>query len=139
MATANEQVCEAEALIGALIEEIEEVTDDVREAKALSQDPNADESNGKNDDILRGGLLDLLKTSGSTYSLFCDLVTPNPPIEYRAMDAPPLVLLDDADILAELRSVVSRASVSELEEVEWSSHLTGQLSALFVLMSTSVC
>jgi hypothetical protein len=60
----NEQLCEAEALIGALIEEIEDVADDVREAKSLSEITKDDTFNTI-DQTLRSGLLDLLKGLGS--------------------------------------------------------------------------
>jgi hypothetical protein len=132
LATGSEQVCEAEALIGALIEEIEDVADDVREAKALSEVTTFDTFNDTNDQTLRSGLLNLLKSLVGMCRRFSALVTPNFPVEYRAADAPPLVLLDDSDITAELRSVASRVSISE-PEGEWSSHLTGQLFALFVI------
>ena len=53
-------------------------------------------------------------------------------VDLRAADAPPLILLDRADLLTELRSLKSRTDAVDNQEQEWIAQLIKRLESLSV-------
>ncbi|KAF8216375.1 hypothetical protein K438DRAFT_1953326 [Mycena galopus ATCC 62051] len=106
---------EAQAFLGALCAEMGDIGEDVRAAReAPSPQLNAEvELECKDTDLQMGltGLLNQLK-------------------DLRARDAPPLGLLSQEDILAELRGVYARDEVSRRQEEEWVGNLLPTLRNL---------
>ncbi|KAJ7125280.1 hypothetical protein C8R44DRAFT_782778 [Mycena epipterygia] len=115
LAATNSSAREAQALVQALQEEIQDVVQDLRAA----QDPhgNADvpvvDTQAK-DAELQAGLVNLLKQLK----------------DLRPRDSPPLVLLSQEDILSELRSVYERAEISRHQEDAWAADLLPTLRKL---------
>ncbi|KII95571.1 hypothetical protein PLICRDRAFT_34473 [Plicaturopsis crispa FD-325 SS-3] len=99
---------EAEALVGALLEEVGDVTDDVREARRYAE-------------YFRAG------NAGISENVVSDALKHVK--DLRPTDAPPLILLDRADILAELRRV-DRDRISAETEESWVKCLPHELSSL---------
>ncbi|CAL1711490.1 unnamed protein product [Somion occarium] len=103
---------EAEALIGALLEELEETVDDVEDAKhkrrTMSSVP------GEENPLVYEALTKVLKDNR----------------DLRPPDAPPLVLLDGEDLTQELKAVETRLAASTRAETKWTSELPDKLSVL---------
>ncbi|THH21859.1 hypothetical protein EUX98_g8259 [Antrodiella citrinella] len=101
---------EAEALVSALLEEIEDAISDAEDAKTSFANHS---SNAK--DVERDPHINKLR------AVLKDLR------EYRPSDAPPLILLEDADLDAELASTSRRLIEAQAVEEEWLRSLTSQL------------
>ncbi|KAJ7496740.1 hypothetical protein FB451DRAFT_1386108 [Mycena latifolia] len=112
LAATNSRVREAQALVGALGEEIQDIVEDLR----VAQEPlgNTDVPGAVEDAGLQAGLANLLKQLK----------------DLRPPDAPPLVLLTREDILNELRSVYEREEVSRRQEEVWTADLLPALRNL---------
>ncbi|TCD65566.1 hypothetical protein EIP91_002486 [Steccherinum ochraceum] len=99
---------EAEALVNALLEEMEDAIGDAVEASAsMNEKGQEDLHDHDKSDSLKAVLKDLR--------------------EYRPPDGPPLVLLDDADLDAEIVSVCERLAESRKAEHNWLADLPSLL------------
>ncbi|PCH36608.1 hypothetical protein WOLCODRAFT_82816, partial [Wolfiporia cocos MD-104 SS10] len=112
----GEFVAEAEALIGALLEERGEIAADV--AAAQQPPPHSTDIGTGIDEsaqvILETELKDLLKRLQ----------------QQRPQDAGPLVLLDHSDLLKELRCIANRLKIAEDNEAEWLSSAPSYVQSL---------
>ncbi|TFK45058.1 hypothetical protein BDQ12DRAFT_661667 [Crucibulum laeve] len=109
------QMREAEALLGTLGEEMEEVVDDVRGAKEFQASNNMrKESDEVELELLERELKRVLKENKSL----------------RPQGAPPLVLLTEEDILAELEMLKAQERELEAREAAWVSGLPMVLNTL---------
>ncbi|KAJ7935287.1 hypothetical protein B0H13DRAFT_2473309 [Mycena leptocephala] len=110
----NAHTSEAQALVGALRGEIQDILEDVRAAQDAGEAqiiPSAEESK---DAELQAGLTSLLKQLK----------------DLRPRDAPPLVLLSQEDILSELHGVYEREEAARRQEEEWIANLLPALRNL---------
>ncbi|OBZ69549.1 Uncharacterized protein C3F10.06c [Grifola frondosa] len=107
-------VSEAEALIRAFIEELEEVTDDVSKTKvSLQVDEMVNKSaHSKSEELLEAKLMDLLKQLS------------------RRQDAPFTVILDHSDMHNELAAIAERRRTAENAGDKWLSALSQKLASL---------
>ncbi|KAF8870361.1 hypothetical protein BD779DRAFT_1681211 [Infundibulicybe gibba] len=107
----DEGIRGAEALVGALIEELEEAVDEVRSGKQ-----SGDTSPGKRKDE------ELERVLTETMKQLKDL---------RPSDSRPLVLLQRDDLVEEMTDLRVRAEALDLKEVTWAwDHVQADLSAL---------
>ena len=129
-------VQEVEATVGALGEEFEELVDDVRNSKRRQnlKSPSVDD---RGDQSLEKDLVNILKKYKRTFDIYfyrhgrvC--THKDGIVDLRAADAPPLVLLDRADVLTELRSLKSRTDAVDNQEQEWIAQLIKRLESLSV-------
>ncbi|KAJ7890660.1 hypothetical protein B0H14DRAFT_3703843 [Mycena olivaceomarginata] len=110
----NAHMGEAQALIGALREEIQDIVEDVCVAQKPQEKPSVPSPEESKDMELQAGLTSLLKQLKDA----------------RPRDASPLVLLSPEDILSELRDVYQREEVSRGQEEEWVANLLPTLRNL---------
>jgi len=117
LSVSSKHVHEAEALVSALIEEIEEAVNDTGVARAshsrLTNVPSGIVNN-KEHELLQAELTEMLKRKQ----------------DMRSPDARPLILLDREDVLAELGSLHKRLQEAETSESNWSTRVSSKLSAL---------
>ncbi|KAJ7099451.1 hypothetical protein B0H15DRAFT_820305 [Mycena belliarum] len=109
LAATNVRMREAQALVGALGEELQEIVEDLPEPLESPGGP----STGADAD-LQLGLVNLLKQTK----------------DLRPRDAPPLVLLTEADILAELQRVYEWEEASKRQEEAWAADLLPRMRNL---------
>lgn len=123
------RVREAEALIGALIEELEDVENDFSSARKRAG--NRITKQPPSDDLERRltNLLKQLKGNSKTHrpKIWSALLINE---GLRPADATPLVLLDRSDILAELQSSMMRDQATQRNTVGLTAAITEQLSDL---------
>lgn len=131
LSSADEQIRNSEALLGAFGVELEELVDDVRVAKENNQLRRPKSAEERADDYLETKLTELLKNLKGlpgVSSMF--FLHSNKHLDMRAADAPPLVLLERNNILEELRDVVARAQDLQEQEEKWGKDLPLALSSL---------
>lgn len=110
---------EAQALIGALREEIQDIVEDVCVAQKPREKPSVPSPEENKDMELQAGLTSLLKQlKGSGVCFATAGQVTYPAADARPRDASPLVLLSPEDILSELRDVYQREEVSRGQEEE---------------------
>ncbi|EPT00401.1 hypothetical protein FOMPIDRAFT_1122783 [Fomitopsis schrenkii] len=121
LAARTAHAVEQEALVSALIEELEEIADDVagvnvKQAYLAGAHPGADGDAPKKraHEMLEDGLTELLKRTQGL----------------RPRDAGPLVLLEREDIVKELEAVRERAEGADRAEQAWASNLVPNLAQL---------
>ncbi|KAJ7287014.1 hypothetical protein C8J57DRAFT_1282548 [Mycena rebaudengoi] len=110
LSTTDSRMREAEALLAALQEEIEDIVGDVQAAQN-GQNHTIAPASAVKDVELQTALVDLLKRLH----------------DLRPVDAAPLVLLSQEDILSELQDVYDRGEAAKRREAAWT---TGLLPAL---------
>ncbi|KAI0079846.1 hypothetical protein K474DRAFT_1658672 [Panus rudis PR-1116 ss-1] len=106
----SESDLEAEALISALLEELEEIADDVEKADI----PSSQEEEAKSEKDLLNSLRSCFKEHR----------------ELRPAKAPPLVLLDESDVTDELEATHSRLRDAREAERNWLTSFPATLSVL---------
>ncbi|KAF7370705.1 hypothetical protein MSAN_00703700 [Mycena sanguinolenta] len=110
----NAHMNEAQAYIGALGAEIQDITENVRAAQESQPKPSTLGAEENQDMELQAGLTSLLKQLK----------------DLRPPDASPLILLSQEDILNELRDIYTRAEASRRREEEWVANLLPTLRNL---------
>lgn len=117
---------EAEALVSALVEELEEVVDDVTSIRDSAGKDKSVQPQALLEDELRDELKQL-QSKSSKRRVHLRLIVS---IGLRPSDANPLVLLDEADLSKELASIPEWLSHAEDAEREWVVSLLDRLSSL---------
>ncbi|KAJ7503122.1 hypothetical protein B0H11DRAFT_1987888 [Mycena galericulata] len=115
LAATDARTREAQALVSALLEEIQDIVADVHTAQEPRGTADSSSTAAKAKDAdLEAGLTSLLTELK----------------DLRPADAPPLILLTQEDILEELRSVYQRAEVSRRQDEACTAELLPKLRAL---------
>ncbi|KZT22482.1 hypothetical protein NEOLEDRAFT_649762 [Neolentinus lepideus HHB14362 ss-1] len=112
LALSDSRVHEAEALISALIEEVEEIVDDVQEVKNASTKFSNGESSSTEDAVLESQVKELIVRLN----------------KHRSSDGASLVLLDKNDIILHLQRTEDRLQCAMAKEMEWTTSLPEKLN-----------
>ena len=128
----NTVASEAEAVMSALIEELEDINDSVESTKQ-SKDVLAHQDEEEPQDVLETEITRLLKRVLGEYTdcLYVSNQVAHPSIAdpNRNRDRP-MVLLNRTDIDAELSALSSRLSSARIDEEKWTGGLRAQIDGL---------